>query len=311
MLSRRSVRVKAMQILYSLNRDKDLKKSDAKKMYAFSIDQSFELLLFNIHLFYQLCKTSVEDFDKRKNKYIPTEFDKKFQPYLFENPLVKSLGSNRKLNQLFNEYSFKTKYDLDVLKNVYYEYAKEEGYINFIKGKINEETTTEVLLDVWRFIKKYPNFEEILEDNYSNWIDDESLIVGAMKKIIKSLPTKDESFFMDHFPEDEKIKDYGEKLLLNALDNDAELEEMISPTLQNWEIDRVAVLDMILLKLALSEYLYFETIPVKVTMNEYVELAKDYSTDKSREFINGILDNLSKSLFAENKIVKSGRGLVE
>jgi N utilization substance protein B len=311
MLSRRSVRVKAMQILYALNRDSDLKKSDAKKIYAHSIDQSFELLLFNIHLLYHLCKTSVEDFDKRKNKYLPTDFDKKFKPVLFENPLVKSLGTNRKLNQLFNEYAFNKKYDLDVLKNVYYEYAKEEGYLKFIQGEINQENTTEVLLDVWRFIKKYPNFEEILEDNYSNWIDDESVIVGAMKKIIKSLPTKDESFFMEHFPEDETIKHYGEALLLKTIEKDEELEAIIKPFLENWDMERVAVIDMILLKLAISEFLYFETIPVKVTMNEYVDLSKDYSTDKSREFINGVLDNVSKSLAQKNEIKKSGRGLID
>lgn len=311
MLSRRSVRVKAMQILYALNRDNDLKKSDAKKIYAHSIDQSFELLLFNIHLLYHICKTSVEDFDKRKNKYIPTDFDKKFKPILFENPLVKSLGSNRKLNQLFNEYVFNKKYDSDVLKNIYYEYAKEEGYLNFIQGEFNQENTTEVLLDVWRFIKKYPNFEEILEDNYSNWIDDESVIIGAMKKIIKSLPTKDESFFMEHFPEDETIKHYGEALLLKTIEKDSELEDIIKPFLENWDMERVAVIDMILLKMAICEFLFFETIPVKVTMNEYVELSKDYSTDKSREFINGVLDNVSKTLLEKNEIKKSGRGLIE
>ena len=311
MLSRRSVRVKAMQILYALNRDNDLKKSDAKKIYAHSIDQSFELLLFNIHLLYHICKTSVEDFDKRKNKYIPTDFDKKFKPILFENPLVKSLGSNRKLNQLFNEYVFNKKYDSDVLKNIYYEYAKEEGYLNFIQGEFNQENTTEVLLDVWRFIKKYPNFEEILEDNYSNWIDDESVIIGAMKKIIKSLPTKDESFFMEHFPEDETIKHYGEALLLKTIEKDSELEDIIKPFLENWDMERVAVIDMILLKMAICEFLFFETIPVKVTMNEYVEISKDYSTDKSREFINGVLDNVSKTLLEKNEIKKSGRGLIE
>ncbi len=311
MLSRRSVRVKAMQILYSLNRDKDLKKTDAKKLYAQSIDKSFELLLYNIHLLYQICKTSVEDYDKRRNKYLPTDFDKLFKPSLFDNAHVKSIGSNKRLNRLFNDYEFTSLYDKDSLKSIYYEYAKEAGYLSFLNSEPTQEVVTEVLLDLWRYIKKFPNFEEILEDRYSNWIDDESLIVGAMKKIIKSLPTKDESFFMEHFPEDETIKDFGEKLLLKTIEKDRELEEMIAPTLQNWEIERVAILDMILLKLAVCEFLYFETIPTKVTMNEYVELSKDYSTDKSREFVNGVLDNLSKSLTEENKLVKSGRGLID
>jgi transcription antitermination protein NusB len=311
MLSRRSVRVKAMQLLYTLNRDRDINRSEGKKMYVQNIEKSFELLLFNIFLLYEICKNAVDDFEKRRGKYIPSDLDKKFKPVLFTNPMVSSIGSNRKLNQLFNKHDFKSKVDFDILKNIYFEYAKEEGYQIFINNPITSESTTEVLLDLFRFIKKFDTYEEILEDNYPNWVDDESVVIGAMKKIIKTLPSKDAEFFMDHFPEDQTIKDFGEALLLKTIQEDKALEDLIEPKLVNWEKDRIAVIDLILLKMAISEFLYFESIPTKVTINEYVELSKDYSTPKSREFINGILDSLLNDLNEKQLIVKSGRGLLD
>lgn len=311
MLSRRSVRVKAMQILYQLNRDTELTSKDAVRKYRESIDQSFNLLVYNIYLVYHICKVSVEDDKKRKSKFVPTEFDRAFSPKLFDNPLVKSIGTNRKLNALFNTHGFEQRVDKDVIQNIYFDYAKEPGYLAFLKSDFSHEATLEVLLDLFRFVKKYEMYEELLEDSFSNWVDDESVVIGAMKKIIKSLPTKDEQFFMEHFPDDETIKDFGEALLKATLDHNQELEDKIYPTFENWDSERIAIIDMIFLKLALAEFLYFETIPIKVTINEYVELSKEYSTPKSKEFVNGVLERLRSDLIESDKLNKTGRGLDE
>ena len=112
-------------------------------------------------------------------------------------------------------------------------------------------------------------------------------------------------------PNYETIKEFGESLLLDVINNNENLLATIEPALNNWDADRVAVIDMIILKMALSELLNFPTIPTKVTLNEFVEIAKLYSTDKSKDFINGILDRLFKKLDKEGKIKKEGRGLVE
>ena len=112
-------------------------------------------------------------------------------------------------------------------------------------------------------------------------------------------------------PNQEFVHDFGKELLYKAIRHDKELQEMIVEKLNNWKEDRVAVLDMLLLKLGICEFLYFESIPTKVTINEYVGLAKDYSTDKSKRFINGILDRLMKDLDAKGRINKEGRGLKE
>ena len=121
----------------------------------------------------------------------------------------------------------------------------------------------------------------------------------------------DIDFFKEYLPDDETIKEFGETLLVETVKNDKALVELINPFLENWEMERVAAIDLIMLKMAVTEILKLESIPTKVTLNEYVEISKMYSTDKSKEFINGILDRLINKLNNEKKIIKSGRGLID
>ena len=166
------------------------------------------------------------------------------------------------------------------------------------------------MLELFRFLRKDEYFNEVVEDHYANWFDDQSLVIGAMKKVIKALPVTG-PFIADHYPDDETAQEYGKALLEKVLDNEDFIRNLVEPTLKNWDPDRVAVIDMILLLMAVAEFLFFPTIPTKVTLNEYVEISKLYSTPKSKDFINGILDRLMKTLKSEGKIQKEGRGLVD
>ncbi|MEN9610350.1 MAG: hypothetical protein RLZZ628_1164, partial [Bacteroidota bacterium] len=167
-----------------------------------------------------------------------------------------------------------------------------------------------ILLELYRFLCGNETFNEVMEDHFPAWIDDKTLFVGATKKLLKALPKVDE-LVSDYEEEDMLTLKFGEQLLVKTVKKDAEILEYIKPMLQNWDADRVAVIDMILLKMATSELIDFPTIPTKVTLNEYVDLSKVYSTDKSKEFVNGILDKLLKKLKEEGKVSKEGRGLVE
>ena len=133
-------------------------------------------------------------------------------------------------------------------------------------------------------------------------------MVGAVKKTLKALPAET-YFYEDYRPQPDTVNDFGEKLLRAVIEDDEELLETIEPTLRNWDADRLATIDMILLKMAVCELLSFPSIPTKVTLNEFVEVSKLYSTEKSKDFINGILDRLMKQLEKEGKIQKQGRGL--
>jgi transcription antitermination protein NusB len=310
MVSRRSVRVKVMQLLYAQTRDSELTKSELMKRYDEGVDQSFELLMFTLYLFLNISSLAVEDKKKKQAKHIKSEEDQTFSARLYHNPLIQSLATDTELKDEFARYKFEQRVDADFFKKMYVEFAKMEEYSTYLKADDTVEVHLDILLELFRFLRKNEYFSDVLDDNYSNWMDDKSLVIGTMKKMIKELPVQGR-FFEAYYPDTETARDYGQVLLKEVGENEAYLLSLIEPTLKNWDADRLAIIDMILLKMALAEFLYFPTIPTKVTLNEYLEVSKQYSTPKSKDFINGILDRLMKSLDADGKINKEGRGLIQ
>ena len=310
MLSRRCVRIKVMQLSYSLSRDKDLTIDQATKKYYDSIEDTFNLYLLNLYTIHRICSISLEDLDKRRSKHLPSDEDKKFTAKLFTNPIINSIESNKSLRKKFDKLHFENKADKDFCRKIYTEFAKLDEYKKYVLSESSHDDHLEILLELYRFCRKNDYFNEVMEDSYSEWVDDKSLIVGAIKKSLKKLPAEDE-FYISFFPEDETIKEFGQELLEQSFENDDELLDLIKPTLRNWDHDRLAVLDMILIKMAITELLNFPTIPTKVSLNEYVEISKIYSTPKSKDFINGILDKILAQLLDKDMIHKEGRGLVD
>ena len=310
MLSRRCVRIKVMQLSYSLSRDKDLTIDQATKKYYDSIEDTFNLYLLNLYTIHRICSISLEDLDKRRLKHLPSDEDKKFTAKLFTNPIINSIESNKSLRKKFDKLHFENKADKDFCRKIYTEFAKLDEYKKYVLSESSHDDHLEILLELYRFCRKNDYFNEVMEDSYSEWVDDKSLIVGAIKKSLKKLPAEDE-FYISFFPEDETIKEFGQELLEQSFENDDELLDLIKPTLRNWDHDRLAVLDMILIKMAITELLNFPTIPTKVSLNEYVEISKIYSTPKSKDFINGILDKILAQLLDKDMIHKEGRGLVD
>ncbi len=311
MLSRRNARVKVMQMLYASNRDNELTLDESKRQYWNKIYQSKELLLFSLYTLVQVTKISKSDFTKRQKKYLPSQEDKKFVPKLFENRIIESIDKDPRINALNKKFHFGEKIDNDLIQGIYYEFAKTDAYKSFIIEDEAENSVLNILLELFRFCRANDNFIEIIEDQYINWYDDKSIIIGTIKKVLKNL-NKSNLIDIDSYDSDsETVKEFGETLLIRTFKDNDSLLEKIQPVLKNWDSDRVAIIDLILLKMALSELLAFETIPTKVTLNEYVELAKLYSTPKSKEFVNGILDTLVDSLMKSEEIVKKGRGLVD
>jgi N utilization substance protein B len=180
-----------------------------------------------------------------------------------------------------------------------------------VHKEVDEAGHREYLLDIYRELRKHELFEEIVDDQYPFWQEDKSLVIGALKKIFKQLPDTNEKFFEEYIPDKDTVVDFGQRLISVTMEQAEELEKLIEPTLKNWDMERLAVLDVILIKMALVEFLFFPTIPTKVTLDEYVDISKEYSTPKSKDFVNGILDRLMKALSEEGKIRKEGRGLLE
>jgi N utilization substance protein B len=300
-----------MQLLYAKSTDESLDFKGSMQRYWRMIDQSYEVFLFNLYCLIQISKIAAEDEVKKKAKHLPTEADKAFSAKLCDNELIRSLRDNSGLNKIFESKGFNAKIDRDHMKKIYNEFAKEEPYQAYLAKDCKKDDHVEMLLELYRFCRKNELFNEIIGDAYLNWIDDKSLVIGAIKKVIKILPVEGIDFLKEYYPDDETIKDYGEPLLNRTFKGDEVLLDIIKPILTNWDHERLALIDMILLKMAACEMLEFPTIPAKVTLNEYVEVAKSYSTDKSKEFVNGVLDKLMKQLEEDGKLNKEGRGLMD
>ena len=300
-----------MQLLYSLDRDPGVSQKEILGRYDKAVDLAFESLLFNLYLMMEITHHAVVDRDNRQGKLRPEPEDLTWNAKLFENDLIKSLFQNKILRKYFDERSFSSRLDPDMLQKMYNTFSKSPEYKKYIFTEVDDAGHREFLLNIYRDLRKNDIYEEIVDDQYPFWQEDKSLVIGAFKKIIKQLPESNDKFFDEYRPDDDTVIDFGRKLIGLTMEQNQDLEKLIEPTLKNWDMERLAVLDVIIIKMALVEFLFFPTIPTKVTLDEYVDVSKEYSTPKSKDFVNGILDKLMKTLSEEGKIKKEGRGLIE
>lgn len=311
MLSRRSVRIKVMQLLYMLNRDEQLAFPDLLKGYNDGIWKTYEIYIFHLYLLLKVTQYAEKDAAIRAAKLLPSDEDKTFSPRIYANPCTQSLANHVGFLNIVAKNHANEDIDEDQIRLMYNAFSETEAYQKYMElAEPTDQDHSKLLIELYRFLTSNDLFIEMTEDRFNNWQDDESLVVGAMKKTLKAMPLEGE-FYKEFEPSDETVREFGEQLLRKTCQEDQALFEIISPNLKNWDADRVAVLDMIMLKMALCELLHFPTIPTKVTLNEFVEISKSYSTENSKDFINGILDRLMKKLVKEEKIQKEGRGLIE
>lgn len=300
-----------MQLLYSLDRDPGVSHQEILRRYDKSVDMAYESLMFNLFIMMEITHQSVVDRDNRQAKLRPDPDDLIWNAKLFENNLISSLFNNKPLRKYFQDKSFSARVDQDLMLKLFNTFSKTPDYKKYIFGEIDEAGHRDYLLTIYRDLRKHEIYEEMVDDQYPFWQEDKSLVIGAFKKIIKQLPETNDRFYDEYLPDDDTVIEFGRRLLAVTMEQAEDLEKLIEPTLKNWDMERLAVLDVIIIKMALVEFLHFPTIPTKVTLDEFVDISKEYSTPKSKDFVNGILDKLMKTLVEEGKIKKEGRGLLE
>ncbi len=311
MLSRRNIRIKIMQVRYAVNRQEDFSDRRAMSMYRDLVDRSFQVYLFNLLIMQRVAEYARQDEARKRSKHLPSDEDKAFTAKMATNRALASLSENQGLRTLYDRYHLGQALDADQVHKLYRAFTKEEEHVAYLaKTDTTPADDIQLLLALYRWLIKQEIFEAMVEDRFPLWDDDRSLVNGAMKKTIKALPAREEFYEAYRKPVD-AVTEFGETLLKYLGENDTALTELIQPTLENWDVERVATIDMILIKMAVAEFTQFPTIPTKVTFNEYVDISKRYSTDKSKEFVNGVLDKLLKQLQAGGMVQKQGRGLIE
>ena len=312
MLSRRNIRIKVMQALYANNRDTSSSLADLKKNYLLSVQKSYDLYLFNLWIISRIADYARVDYSKKRSKMLPSENDRAFTPKLADNPLSQLLINSTAFKEECRLNGVLNLIDADFVSKLYRDFSNTESYQDYLKNDSEDiEIHINILLALYKFCVNHELFVDLIEDHFINWIDDKSIVLGSIKKTIKALPISDEEFYEPFQLNVETVQDFGMRLLDMVYENELEYNNQIKPFLENWDFDRMAIIDRISLKLAIAEFTSFPSIPTKVTLNEYVDLSKSYSTDKSKEFVNGILDRMLKQMQKEGKINKAGRGLVD
>ena len=302
MLSRRNVRIKIMQVLYAGQRQE----LSSPRAYGSLLEQfvrnSFQLYLQNLLIIQRLCEYAKHDLATRRAKLRPTAEDKVFKSILADNMTVRSLSDNTELSQVYDRYGVRSMIDADQIQSLYREFIQTVDFKNYLSDDdMGKEPTVALLLKLYKWLQSHELFLNMVEDHFPLWKEDKSLIVGAIKKTLKAAPLE-QDFYKKYEDHGEAIVDFGRPLLKFVVEADEQLLDRIKTVLQNWDADRVAIIDMILIKMAMGEFLQFPKIAPEVTMNEYVDISKAYSTDKSREFVNGVLDNLLKALSKEGLV---------
>ena len=302
MISRRNIRVKVMQLLFMMDAapgENAIKTPVAELQKSF--DKSKELLVYIIYFITEVAKYAERDALKKANKHLPTADDLNVNIKLSGNEVIWQIIESASFAKVVEQLKPEHLLNEDVLKRVYTNLVKQDVYQLYITEQSRDSKKEKEIL---RFIfsdMMLPDevFISHIEELFTNWDDDCEMI----HSLVNSFISKTSAFNFQVLISEEKWQ-YAKSLLITTYNKRQYLLDIISEKLQNWDADRIAALDMVLMQMGLAEFLYFETIPTSVTINEYIDLAKVYSTDQSGNFINGILDNICKEYTAENKLNK-------
>jgi N utilization substance protein B len=315
MLTRRQIRVKVMQCIYALVLSKEESLDRQEKFLKVSIENTYVLYLLVMGLFKELHQLATTHVTHSSKTYLSTPDDlypdrEKF----LNNKLLLQIVNNEMLGAEIGQRKLKNWYlNEEYVKIIYKEIADHTIYREYmLSGENDYESDKNLMIDLFKeVIAPNEKLYEYFEDDKLTWVDDIPLVNTFVLKLLrKANQHQAEASFLPKLLKDNEDMTFARNLLSKTLLKNSELEKEIEGKTPNWDKDRIADVDAILLKMAICELLYFPSIPERVTINEYLEIAKEYSTPKSSIFINGILDKLVKEYKSDGKLKKTGRGLL-
>ena len=301
MLNRRHIRVKILQILYSQNRSKSTNKelynffnSTTKKFYQFFITQ--------LHFFVLIKQETIRRVEINKKKYYESKIDF-LVDFILENKFIKAIEDSKYIEQYItkNEINY-FKNDIKIVEQVFDKIYNAE----FLKNSSKDTDPVSLLIKIYKeLIVTDSNLYSFYEDCEIGWVDDFPLINTEILNMLKNFSRNEKLTINKTIFKDKDDKIFGWNLFKRTSENYLIYENLISKYTPQWESDRIAVIDSLLLKMCITEFKFFENIPYNVSLNEYVEISKDYSSMNSSSFINGILNNIMKDLKDQGLIKKN------
>ena len=272
------------------------------------------------YLYLLLCIREIANFVEtdakiKAGKHLKNDNDKNFSTKLLSNVLVQYLNNDKEFNIELKNASIASLLDDDNIRQLYKKLTESEAYVDYLTNgtEFNVEADKSIITFLLNnLILEDENFTTNMEELFTNWMDDAEFVVEAVHEVIQKSKNElklhlEKGNLKDKFKE---LTQFGIDLFNETINNKKAHYKLIEPKLKNWETDRLAIIDVILIRMAVSEFLYFPSIPVKVTINEYLDIAKEYSTPKSKDFINGVLDSLMRDMKTNDQLNKTGRGLL-
>jgi N utilization substance protein B len=315
MITRRSVRIKAMQYIYAFETTQPAPASYFEKHLENSILSVRDQYLYILLYIREVANFVEKDAKIKASKFIKKDSDKNFNTKLLSNIIIQYLNNDTEFQKEIKNANIAALLDEDNIRQIYKKLTESEEYANYLNN--GSEFNLEEDRSIVNYLLNYLILEDEVftantEEHFTNWMDDAEFVIEAVHEVIQKSKNElklhiDKSSLQEKFKE---LTQFGLDLFNKTIEHKKEHQQMIEPKLRNWETDRLAVVDVILIRMAVSEFLYFESIPVKVTINEYLDIAKEYSTPKSKDFINGVLDSLMRDMRQNDQLQKTGRGLL-
>lgn len=320
MINRRFLRIKAFQALYAFYQSDNTSDASAlERDMIKQINRVEDLYLLLLLALVELTEIAHKNIEIAKEKLLPTQEDLNPNMKYADSAIIQRIAKNKAFLSAVNNRKLSWANEIDDLKKIQRSIRESVDYITFME---NKNTSFNDEKEFWiELFKNYLSENELivhhLEEKSIYWSDDLGMAAMGVVKTLQSIQPEHDEFsnvllpmFKDEESEEQDM-DFVKRLLRTTIRSDKEYSEIIATKAKNWDVDRIAIVDVILMKMAMCEFEHFATVPVKVSLNEYIELSKYYSTPKSKQFINGVLDKTVAEFKAANRIKKIGRGLIE
>ncbi len=313
MISRRLLRIKALMALYAFNRREDGNLAQAETELMFSIGKTYDLYHYLLLLVLEVADIASEKIDQALQKRMPTKEDLNPQKWFIDNLVINQLRKNAAFNKYISSKKLSWVNYSHIPRLLYNKMVTWDVYDEYMQAEIHNYQADKKFL-IKLITDLFANSEDLqsnLEEQSIFWNDDMEYISSMVEKTLKKFKTESgENNLLMPLYKNEEDEEFVKILFRKAILNSKKCSELIDKNTTNWEVDRIALMDILVMQLAVTEVLEFPEIPVKVTLNEYIEIAKYYCTSKSSTFVNGILDNIVKEIRDEGLINKFGRGLI-
>ncbi len=313
MISRRLIRIKVLQSLYAFQKTEDASIAKSEKELFFSLNKAYDLYHYLLLLITDVARYAESRIDLARDKKVPTVEDLNPNTKFIDNTIIRLLNENEPLQKYAKEYNLSWVNEPELVKSLYKAMVDSASYKTYMSNdRLDFDQEKQFIYDlISEQIANSDDLDQVLEESSIFWNDDLEFTLNMVVKTIKRFKP-DQSTHTSLLPQFKNYDDqeFAKKLFRKTAVNKKEMQELIHKFTTNWEIERIAFMDILIMSQAITEVLEFESIPIRVSLNEYIEISKYYSTEKSSQFINGVLDKIVAQLKKDKKFKKIGRGLM-